>query len=127
MASKRELMLRAARTDRLARLEDGVWVTRCLHCRSRLSVRADGAALGSVTLEHVVPRSWADAPTAASLWALAGGPDDARNLALACAQCNQQKGRRHDARGPGDARAREVVERLLALRLERYLEPSGGR
>jgi 5-methylcytosine-specific restriction endonuclease McrA len=127
VASTRELMLRAARSDRLARLEDGVWVTRCLHCRSRLGVRADGAALGSATLEHVVPRSWADAPAAASLWALAGGPEDARNLALACARCNQQKGRRHDARGPGDTRAREVVERLLALRLERYVDPSAGR
>ena len=121
MAATRELMLRAVQTDRLARFEDGIWVTRCLHCRSRLGVRADGAALGSASLEHVVPRSWADAPSAAGLWALAGSPDDPRNLALACARCNQQKGRRHDARGPADARAREIVERLLATRLDRYV------
>ncbi len=121
MSSTRELMLRAVRSDRLAHLEDGVWVTRCLHCRSRVGVRADGTALGSATLEHVVPRSWADTPAAATLWALAGAPEDARNLAVACARCNQQKGRRHDARGPGDQRAREIVERLLATRLERYV------
>ena len=119
MASTRELMLRAVRSDRLARLEDGVWVTRCLHCRSPLSVRGDGAALGSATLEHVVPRSWADERSAADLWVIAGGPDDPRNLAVACARCNQQKGRRHDARGPNGARAREIVERLLATRIER--------
>jgi len=122
VAATRELMLWAVRTDRLARLEDGVWVTRCLHCRSRLGVRADGVPLGSATLEHVVPRSWVDAPSAAALWALAGSPEDPRNLALACARCNQQKGRRHDARGPGDARAREIVARLLATRLERYID-----
>ena len=115
-------MLRAVRTDRLARFDDGVWVTRCLHCRSQLGVRTDGAPLGSASLEHVVPRSWVDAPSAAGLWALAGGPEDPRNLALACARCNQQKGRRHDARGPGDARARAIVDRLLATRLERYIE-----
>src|SRR5215207_6195232 len=114
-------MLRAVRTDRLARLEDGVWVTRCLHCRSRVGVRADGAPLGSATLEHVVPRSWFDSAIAAEFEALVGGPEAARNLAVACARCNQQKGRRHDARGPRDARAREVIERLLAGRLERYL------
>ena len=48
---------------------------------------------------------------------------DPRNLAVACARCNQQKGRRHDARGPRDPRAREVVGHLLARRLERYLDP----
>jgi 5-methylcytosine-specific restriction endonuclease McrA len=115
-------MLRAVRSDRLARLEDGVWVTRCLHCRSRVGVRSDGAPLGSATLEHVVPRSWFDSAVAAEFVALVGGPEEPRNLAVACARCNQQKGRRHDARGPRDARAREVVERLLARRLERYLE-----
>jgi len=122
VASTRELMLRAVRTDRLARLEDGIWVTPCLHCRSRLGVRADGAPLGSASLEHVVPRSWADAPSADGLWALAGGIEDPRNLALACARCNQQKGRRQDAQGASGARAREIVERLLATRLERYIE-----
>jgi HNH endonuclease len=50
------------------------------------------------------------------------GPSDARNLALACARCNQQKGRGPDAAGPGDARARAIVRTLLDRRAERYIE-----
>ena len=49
--------------------------------------------------------------------------NDARNLALACAGCNHDKGKGPDARGPTDERAREVVAALLARRLERWAVP----
>jgi 5-methylcytosine-specific restriction endonuclease McrA len=116
------LLLRAARTDQRARKAGDAWLTRCLHCGTQVGVREDGVALGTTTLEHIVPRSWFGTRAAAALVALVGAPDDARNLALACARCNQQKGRTHDARGAGDARAREVTVRLLERRLARYVE-----
>ena len=41
-AALRRRLLRAAQTDALAVLDDGIWSTRCLHCRSALQVRDDG-------------------------------------------------------------------------------------
>lgn len=120
----RRSFLRALATDAQAALHDGVWDTRCLHCRRRLQVRADGEALGHATLEHVVPQAWFGKRAAAALTAQVGDDaDDARNLALACAGCNHGKGVRHDARGPSDLRAREVVMQLLEQRLSRWREP----
>jgi 5-methylcytosine-specific restriction endonuclease McrA len=120
----RRLFLQALASDALARLNDGEWETRCLHCRRRLCVRADGEALGSATLEHVVPQAWFGKRAAASLTAIVGGDaNDARNLALACASCNHGKGMSHDARGPSDERARAVVANLLQHRLARWREP----
>jgi 5-methylcytosine-specific restriction endonuclease McrA len=120
----RRLFLRALSTDGAATLHDGVWDTRCLHCKRRLQVRADGEALGHATLEHVVPQAWFGKRAAAALTAQVGDDaDDARNLALACAGCNHGKGVRHDARGPSDARAREVVAQLLEHRLARWRDP----
>jgi hypothetical protein len=46
--------------------------------------------------------------------------DDARNLAVACRRCNQDKGKGPDAAGPQDARAHAVVAALLAKRLTRW-------
>jgi len=43
--------------------------------------------------------------------------------APARAACNHAKGRHHDARGPQDARAREVVAALLSARLARWRAP----
>jgi 5-methylcytosine-specific restriction endonuclease McrA len=94
--------------------------TRCLHCRTPLRFAESGAPLNGATLEHVVPRSWFGRTAARELTGGLTGPDDARNLALACAACNHAKGRGPDARGPGDARAREVVAAALARRLERW-------
>lgn len=116
----RQRLLLAAQTDAQAQLQAGGWETRCLHCRRRLSVRADGELLGHTTLEHgaagMVCRR-----AAAPLCAQVGDdPNDARNLALACASCNHAKGRRHDANGAGNARAVEVVTALLKARLARW-------
>jgi hypothetical protein len=121
----RRLFLLAVETDREARLSEGVWETRCLHCRRRLMVRGNGEALGHATLEHVIPQAWFGKRAAIRLTAQVGDdPDDARNLAVACAGCNHGKGVSHDARGPTDARAIEVILALLHSRLARWREPA---
>lgn len=120
VALRRRLLL-AVRTDALAVFDDGLWRTRCLHCRRALAVQEDGAPIGPASLEHVIPSAWFGRRAAAALTRQVGDhADDPRNLALACASCNQNKGCTHDARGPGDARACAVVETLLATRLARW-------
>jgi hypothetical protein len=117
----RRRLLQAIHTDAFATLDDGVWRTRCLHCRRALALREDGEALGATSLEHVVPSAWFGRRAAAELTARVGDDaDDPRNHALACAPCNHGKGASHDARGPSDARAREVVSALLDARLARW-------
>jgi 5-methylcytosine-specific restriction endonuclease McrA len=118
----RPLLRLAAATDREAHRSNGTWETRCLHCRTRLSITETGDPLGSTTLEHIVPRSWFGRRGAEELVADLSGPADPRNLALACARCNQQKGRGPDAAGPGDARAKAIVRALLDRRAARYIE-----
>lgn len=120
-ARLRQLLLSAALSDGDAVADAQGWRSRCLHCRSPVGVYADGTAWGGTTLEHIVPRAWFAKPGARVLCAGLDGPDDPRNLALACARCNHGKGRGADARGPGDARALEIVGRLLARRLQRWV------
>ncbi|WP_420009024.1 HNH endonuclease [Xanthomonas sacchari] len=123
-AALRQRLLLAAQTDAQAESVPGGWRSRCLHCRRRLDLRGDGEPLGHCSLEHVVPQAWFGRRAAAALCAQVGDdPNDARNLALACAGCNHVKGRHHDARGPQDARAREVVAALLSARLARWRPP----
>ena len=123
----RRLFLRALSTDSAATLCDDQWETRCLHCRKRLQVRSDGEALGRATLEHVVPQAWFGKRAATTLCERVGDDaNDPRNLAIACAGCNHGKGMSHDARGPGDTRAFEVVSQLLDSRLARWREPDAA-
>lgn len=110
-------------TDREATLHDGIWRVRCLHCRHPLHFSKAGEPLDGATLEHIVPRRWFGKRAAASLTSGLQGPDDPRNLALACARCNQQKGWGPDARGPEDEHAWMIVATLLARRAERYVTP----
>ena len=120
----RRLFLVALCSDSEAQRHEGDWETRCLHCRRRLYVRGDGEALGSATLEHVVPQAWFGKRAAAALTAQVGDDaNDPRNLAVACASCNHGKGRSHDARGPNDERARAVIGQLLHSRLARWRTP----
>jgi hypothetical protein len=124
-AALRRRLLLAAQTDALAVLDDGIWSTRCLHCRSAVQVRDDGEPLGLATLKHVLPQAWFGRRAAAALTSQVGDDaDDPRNLALACARCNHDKGKGPDARGPGDVHAREVVEALLFKRLSRWRDPT---
>lgn len=117
----RRLFLLAVATDAEAREHGGVWTTRCLHCRTRLQVRADGTPLGAASLEHVVPQAWFGKRAASALTSRVGeDADDPRNLAIACARCNHDKGKGPDARGPQDPRAVDVVTALLARRLARW-------
>lgn len=114
-------------TDVLAaRDADGTWVAPCLHCQSRVSVAPDGTPLGAATLEHIVPRSWFGRAAARALTLRVAHPDDVQNIAVACARCNQQKGRTHDAHGPASERARTVVGQLLDRRAQRYRAASQG-
>jgi 5-methylcytosine-specific restriction endonuclease McrA len=122
-AGLRQSLLVALRTDAEASLRDGLWSTRCLHCRSALQFDASGAPLNSGTLEHVVPRSWFPKRAAVDLVEGLEGPDDPRNLALACPRCNQQKGKGPDAKGPAETRAREVVAALRRARMARWRDP----
>lgn len=112
MARRHLLLLAAAVTDRtFERVTlDGavVWVGKCIHCNTKLTVGPDGRARGAATLEHI----W---PTAQ------GGGDDLENLAVACAACNREKGTRHDHHAT--ARGRDVSDALRARRLERWRDP----
>jgi 5-methylcytosine-specific restriction endonuclease McrA len=121
-AKLRHLFRLAVATDAEAmQAADGTWTTRCLHCRTRLQVAADGEALGASSLEHVVPQAWFGLRAAAALTAQVGDDrDDPRNLAVACRRCNQDKGKGPDAKGPQDARAFDVVATLLGKRLARW-------
>ncbi|WP_375761550.1 HNH endonuclease [Corallococcus exercitus] len=87
-----------------------VWMGKCLHCNAHLTVGLDGEPISRATIEHIVPRT-------------AGGTDALENLGLACARCNQGKGSRHDARFHRDARVRELVDRLLQKRRDRWRDP----
>ena len=121
----RHLLRLAAETDSRARLVEDHWQTRCLHCRAVVTISQDGVPLGSTTLEHIVPRSWFGRRQADDITRTLAGPDDPLNLALACARCNQQKGRGPDADGPADERARTIVARLLAARRARFRSSFG--
>lgn len=87
-----------------------VWIGKCLHCNTHLIVGLSGEPVSRATIEHIVPQAH-------------GGTQALENLGLACARCNQGKGSRHDHRYHKDARAQELVQRLLARRRERWREP----
>lgn len=118
--TKQKLLVAACQTDTEAELVDGMWRTRCLHCRSALYVSDEGVTNNGATLEHIIPKSWFEKRAAADLIGDLSGPDDVRNLALACPRCNQGKGLGHDKAGPSNPRAREVVQALFTKRHARF-------
>ncbi len=81
-----------------------VWVGKCLHCNTKLVVSRGGET--AATVEHIVPRH-------------RGGDDSDTNLALACARCNQTKGRTLDVRRESDPAYRAGIDRLLERRVNR--------
>lgn len=109
------LILALAATDstfvaaeaRLGADKDPIWVGKCIHCRSPLMIAPGKRERGNVTLEHIVPQGL-------------GGTDVLRNLALACARCNNQKGSRLDGLGLQDPKLAAVIEHLQAERQRRH-------
>jgi 5-methylcytosine-specific restriction endonuclease McrA len=83
------------------------WVGRCIHCSSALVVELDGTT--AATIEHIEPSTH-------------GGTDEVRNLALACARCNQRKGAKLDVRRRDDPTLSAVIETLRRRREERWRE-----
>jgi len=79
------------------------WVGPCIHCRKAIVVPLDAREPPSATLEHIVPRNH-------------GGTDALDNLALSCARCNHQKGRRLDWKRRDDPALAKVIEALGARR-----------
>jgi len=112
--SNHRTVLNIVRTDdtfeRVEHRGREVWLGKCLHCNGHLLVSLDGAPISRATVEHIIPRAH-------------GGTDAPENLALACARCNHQKGRRHDVHYDTDPRVRELVEKLLEKRKRRWREP----
>lgn len=113
MSRRHRLLLAAAATDAtFSRAEpDGrpVWVGKCIHCNAKLVLAADGRTLGEATLEHIIPQT-------------RGGTNALANLAVACARCNREKGKRHDhKRG---LRLDDVVATLQARRTARWRDPA---
>ena len=112
MSRRHLLLLAAAVTDKTFERTtlDGrtAWLGKCIHCGSKLVVADDGRSLGEATLEHIRPQAQ-------------GGTNDVRNLAVACARCNRQKGKRHD-HTKGEALDR-IVAALQATRDARWRDP----
>lgn len=100
-------VLDIVRTDRTFDPVDGGWVGKCIHCNTRLQVTDQGELIGKASVEHIIPRAH-------------GGTDDIENLALACVACNNEKGRRHDVRGPGDPGYDKIVRLLQERRTARW-------
>ncbi len=86
-----------------------VWVGACIHCRSPLTIGADGRPVSEATIEHIWPQRH-------------GGDEALANLALACGACNRGKSR-HDQRPKHDPRLAEIVAELRRRRAERWREP----
>lgn len=114
-----QILMRVLQTDSTAQQVNSGWQVRCLHCRSPLLLSARGTPISAATLEHIVPQSWFGKRSAIALTGLLTGPQDLRNLAIACARCNQSKGVRHDP-NPSDVQAQQVVTALLAKRAQNW-------
>jgi hypothetical protein len=115
-ATKDRLVLGVVATDATFAVQEvrgeRVWVGKCIHCQSALTVGLGGQTWGA-TLEHIVARAH-------------GGTDALRNLALACARCNHGKGIRIDRLRATDSRVLELREKLERRRNERWREPPPG-
>ncbi len=113
MTAKRRRVLAIVATDstfeRSRHGTQAVWVGACIHCRSPLTIAADGRPVSQATIEHIWPQRH-------------GGDNTLTNLALACGVCNQGKSR-HDTRPKNDPRLAEIVAELRRRRSERWRDP----
>jgi 5-methylcytosine-specific restriction endonuclease McrA len=80
-SARKYLILSIVRSDNTFELKNGLWIGKCIFCKTKLVVSPDGDT--TATLEHIVPLNH-------------GGTNDLENLALACDECNSEKGRRFD-------------------------------
>ena len=110
MSRTRRLLLAVAASDntfeRVSLRGSEYWVGRCIHCASKVSIPLADDEPAHGTLEHIVPRNH-------------GGSDEPDNLAVACARCNQGKGKRLDKRRADDPALLRVIATLQARRRER--------
>lgn len=88
---------------------EGDWLGKCIHCNAKLLVTKQGST--PATIEHINPLC------------NHGEAIDPRNLALACARCNNMKGVHHDQHVGKGGRADEVIAMLQQKRLVRWREP----
>ena len=110
----RDLLLMCAAQDRTFAYSDrSGWLGKCIHCRRKVGLEADGRPFGGTTLEHIVPRTH-------------GGTDELENLSIACSRCNGQKGRKVDVLAWGDPKLSEMIARLVERRQDR-LRPLSDR
>jgi len=113
MSAKRRRILAIVATDRTFEPSrhgtSAVWVGSCIHCKSPLTVAADGRPISQATIEHIWPQRH-------------GGGNDLDNLALACGSCNRGKSR-HDRAHRTDPRLNEIVAELRRRRAERWRDP----
>ncbi len=89
---------------------DECWLGKCIHCGAKLLVCMTGHT--DATIEHIDPICHG------------GAASDPRNLALACARCNNMKGIHHDLHVGKGGRADEVIAMLQQKRLSRWREPN---
>jgi 5-methylcytosine-specific restriction endonuclease McrA len=87
-----------------------VWVGKCIHCNSKLTIADDGTPISRATIEHIWPRTH-------------GGENDIENIALACAGCNRSKSH-HDRQHKANEKLGEIVEELRRRRADRWRDPA---
>lgn len=113
-AAKRRRVLAIVATDRTFEPSRHgtapVWVGACIHCKSPLTIGADGTPISAATIEHIWPQRH-------------GGDNALANLALACGRCNRGKGQRHDVKNHRDPTLLAIVEALRERRRERWRDP----
>jgi 5-methylcytosine-specific restriction endonuclease McrA len=84
-----------------------IWIGKCIHCKAKHVLAADGEPISAATLEHINPRCH-------------GGSDELNNLAIACESCNQEKGHRHDKQAANDPKRLAQVATLHERRRMRW-------
>src|SRR6476620_2517223 len=113
MSSKDVRVLAIVATDNTFEKQvlDGVrvWVGKCIHCSKKLVIADTGVPLGNATIEHIWPRT-------------RGGDHQLAKIALACAGCNREKGKRHGRKAATESRLTEIVEELRRRRAARWRE-----
>ena len=87
-----------------------VWVGKCIHCNTKLTIGDDGTPISRATIEHIWPRNH-------------GGENAIENIALACAGCNRSKSR-HDRQHKADPKLGEIVDELRRRRTDRWRDPA---